>query len=157
MIMSAADQTRYPKLARYVRYQLPKVANIDVMARAFLEYAQMNRTTLRRALRWGNQPTLVFVDMPTAPGALQGGEFTPNIHSNDLRINMHVAAAFEAGSPPRLMWTTNAIGTRFPLIGTSILHELVHWGDDQDGVDYPGEEGDLFEIRVYGRSPLPGT
>ena len=34
-------------------------------------------------------------------------------------------------------------------IGATILHELVHWGDDQDGVDYPGEEGELFEKHVY--------
>jgi hypothetical protein len=31
-----------------------------------------------------------------------------------------------------------------------LLHELVHWGDDQDGVDRPGEEGKEFERRAYG-------
>ena len=116
----------------------------------------MDRATLRRALAWGNQPTLVFVAMSTASATFQGGEFIPDIHSNDLRINAAVAAAFEAGAPPRLMWTRNQRGDRFPLIASSILHELVHWGDDQDGIDFPGEEGDLWEQDVYGRPPLPG-
>lgn len=35
-------------------------------------------------------------------------------------------------------------------IGVTILHEYVHYGDNLDGVDYPGEEGELFEIDVYG-------
>jgi hypothetical protein len=157
MIMSHADQVSFPKLARYVRFELPKVAGIDVIARAYLKYAQLNRASLRRALAWGNQPTLVFVPMSTAHGSFEGGEFTPDIHSNDLRINSALATAFEAGGPPRLFTTHNARGTPFPLIGTSILHELVHWGDDQDGIDFPGEEGNLFEIDVYGRPPLPGV
>ena len=157
MIMSPADQVSFPRLARYVRVELPKVANIDSIARAYLRYAQMNRATLRRALAWGNQPTLVFVPMSTDSGSFQGGAFTPDIGSNELQINSHLADAFEAGGPPRLFTTRNARGQPFPLIGTSILHELVHWGDDQDGVDFPGEEGDQFEMDVYGRAPLPGV
>jgi hypothetical protein len=156
MIMSAADQVTYPTLAHYVRHTLPGVADVAAMARAYLRYAQMDRATLRRALAWGNQPTLVFVPMSTDSATFQGGEFIPDIHSNDLRINAAVAAAFEAGAPPRLMWTRNRRGDRFPLIASSILHELVHWGDDQDGIDFPGEEGNLFEQDVYGRPPLPG-
>jgi hypothetical protein len=37
-------------------------------------------------------------------------------------------------------------------LGTTILHEYVHYGDFQDGVQYPGEEGDLFELYVYGEN-----
>ena len=157
MIMSGADQVTFSKLARYVRVELPKIADIDVMARAYLRYAQMNRATLRRALKWGNQPTLVFEPMSTASGSFQGGFFIPDIGSNELHINSHLADAFEAGGPPRLFTTRNGRGQPFPLIGTSILHELVHWGDDQDGIDFAGEEGDQFEQDVYGRAPLPGV
>ncbi|MCH7559811.1 MAG: hypothetical protein IIC67_00320 [Thaumarchaeota archaeon] len=38
------------------------------------------------------------------------------------------------------------------LVGVTILHEYVHYGDNIDGVDYPGEEGQLFEIDVYGQT-----
>ena len=36
------------------------------------------------------------------------------------------------------------------LIGATMLHELAHWGDDQDGKDIPGEEGNMFETAAYG-------
>ncbi|HEX6982002.1 MAG TPA: hypothetical protein VF181_04515, partial [Balneolaceae bacterium] len=36
-------------------------------------------------------------------------------------------------------------------IGTTILHEFVHYGDFADGTDYPGEEGNLFEEDAYGQ------
>lgn len=157
MIMSAADQVSFPKLARYVRVELPKVAKVESIARAFLRYAQLNAVTLQRALKWGNQPTLVFEPMSTDHATFQGGFYEPGVGSNDLHINSALADAFEAGGPARLFTTRNARGQAFPLIGTSILHELVHWGDDQDGIDFPGEEGNLFEQDVYGRPPLPGV
>lgn len=36
------------------------------------------------------------------------------------------------------------------LIGVTLLHELIHWCDDQDRIDRPGEEGEEFENLVYG-------
>ncbi len=150
MIISAADQTRYPKFARYVRNTLPTIANIGSMRRAFLRYAQMDRAALRRALAWGNQPTLSIVAIASPPGSFTNGRFTPNSGSNTIELNEILVAAFESGSPPHLAYTQNAAGDRMPRVGVTILHELVHWGDDQDGIDYPGEEGELFETAVYG-------
>ncbi|MDC6390860.1 hypothetical protein PP182_19400 [Maribacter sp. PR1] len=40
-------------------------------------------------------------------------------------------------------------------IGTTILHEYVHYGDYTNGFDYPGEEGEKFEIMVYGTNVMP--
>lgn len=152
MIISHADQTRYPKFSRYVRKSLPTIANVASMRRAFLKYAQMNRTTLQRALAWGNQPTLKITALTSSPGSFLNGEFTPGISSNEIRLNEILVAAYENGTPAHLAFTTNAAGTKMPRVGVTILHELVHWGDDQDGIDYPGEEGELFEQAVYGRN-----
>ncbi len=85
MIMSRADQQVFPKLARYVRRELPTVANIDSVARAFRRYAQMNRTTLRGAPAWGNQPTLKFANLVNATGGFLFGEFTPDSNSDEIR------------------------------------------------------------------------
>ncbi|NDR59327.1 hypothetical protein [Aliiruegeria sabulilitoris] len=150
MIVSSADQTTYPRFARYVRRDLPTIANIASMRRAFRRYAQMDRATLQRALRWGNQPTLNITALTSPPGTFRNGEFTPGIDSDELRLNVLLVRAFESGSPPNLAYTRNAAGTRMPRVGVTILHELVHWGDDQDGIDYAGEEGELFEVEVYG-------
>ncbi|MEZ4968911.1 MAG: hypothetical protein R2814_04480 [Flavobacteriaceae bacterium] len=40
-------------------------------------------------------------------------------------------------------------------IGTTVLHEYVHYGDFNNGFDYPGEEGRKFEISVYGENVHP--
>lgn len=38
------------------------------------------------------------------------------------------------------------------LVGVTLLHELVHWCEDQDGVDQTlSKEGLDFEQMVYGR------
>jgi hypothetical protein len=150
MIILMGDQVSFPKLARYVRYELPKVASIDVVANGFLRWAQMDRATLQRALTWDNQPTLMFRPMPTTIDRLVSGEFSP---PNELHINTALAAAFEAGAPPWLFTMRNARGDPFPLIGAIILHELVHWGDywdDINQIEFPGEEGNQFMIDVYG-------
>lgn len=38
------------------------------------------------------------------------------------------------------------------LLGVTILHEYVNYGDNIDGIDQPGEEGLLFEIATYGET-----
>ncbi len=152
MIVSGEDQTNYPKFAKYVKSSLPEIANIQSMQRAFLKYAQMDRTTLKRALKWGNQPTIKIVTFPDDPNSFLNGEFTPNSGSNEIRLNKLLVEAFESGSPPDLAFTKNSRGQKMPRVGVTILHELVHWGDDQDGNDFAGEEGELFEQAVYGRN-----
>jgi hypothetical protein len=150
MIISGTDQVTFPRFSRYVRRSLPSIANIGSMRRAFLRYAQMNRATLQRALAWGNQPTLAIVAIASPPGTFINGEFTPGIGSNEIRLNEILVTAFENGAPPNLAFTQNAAGQSMPRVGVTILHELIHWGDDQDGIDFPGEEGEQFEQDVYG-------
>jgi hypothetical protein len=150
MIIPAADQVLYPRFARYVRNSLPSIANIPSMQRAFRRFAQMDRATLQRALAWGNQPTLSIQALVSPPGSFLNGEFTPDSGSNEIRLNVLLVQAFETGSPHQLAVTHNSRGQPMPRVGVTILHELVHWGDDQDGVDFPGEEGELFEAAVYG-------
>jgi Metallopeptidase toxin 3 len=141
MKMSATDQTNHPKLKQYVRYNLPKVASVPIIRAAMLDIAQLNHAKLKAALAWGNEPTL---KVTTLTGAV--GEFTPDIGSNEIRLDTQMVRDFEAG----LGWR-NAKAGRVLLVGVTILHELTHWGDDQDGVDRPGEEGAEFEVKVYGK------
>lgn len=52
---------------------------------------------------------------------------------------------FEAGKGKRVARAGDVY-----LVGVTLLHELVHWGDDQDGIDRPGAEGEEFERLIYG-------
>lgn len=141
MKMSAADQASFPKLKQYVRYRLPEVANVPIIRGAMFEIAQLNHSKLKQALAWGNEPTL---NVTILAGAV--GEFTPDVGSNEIRLDTRMVQEFEAGRGWR-----NAKAGRVLLVGVTILHELTHWGDDQDGVDRPGEEGEEFERKVYGK------
>jgi hypothetical protein len=140
MKMSNADILTYPKFAKYVRYELHKVAKVPAIARAFQTIGQLNSVSLKNALKWGQGPDIKITALV---GAL--GEFTADSHSNEIRIKTHLVQDFEAGLDLRLV-----PGGQAHLAGVTLLHELVHWGDDQDGVDRAGEEGEEFETTVYG-------
>lgn len=141
MKMSAADQLSFPKLKQYVQKSLPSVADVPIIRSAFLEIGQLNHSKLKQALAWGNEPTLKVTKLTGAVG-----EFTPDTGSNEIRLDTDMVREFENGGGWR-----NARAGRVLLVGVTILHELIHWGDDQDGVDRPGEEGEEFERRVYGK------
>ena len=99
----------------------------------------IDRRTLRVALTWGTLPDIRIVDMAPL------GAFTPFINSQEIRIQRAMVNEFEAGRGRR----DARAGSVF-LVGVTLLHELTHWADDQDGIDRDGEEGEEFEIERYG-------
>jgi len=140
MKMSHADIASYPKFSKYVRFSLPQVIKVPAIVRAMQTIGQLNKATLTRALTWGSDPSIKVVAL-----AGEYGEFTPDVHSNEIRINSTLVADFEAGRDLRAVR-----GGHAHLAGITVLHEMIHWGDDQDGIDRPGEEGEEFERLIYG-------
>ncbi len=151
MQMKNADLVRYSKFAYYVRVNLPQVADVPAIVQAFQKYGQINRTTLKRALKWGQGPEIKITQLKDDEGNDLYGEFTPDINSNEIRIDTDVVEEFEAG---RGILKTKS-GKDVYLAGVTLLHELIHWADDQDGIDWKGgvddEEGAQFERDVYGQ------
>ncbi|HFE47841.1 MAG TPA: hypothetical protein ENJ21_00840 [Chromatiaceae bacterium] len=141
MKMTHADITRYRKFAYYVRHDIPEIIHVRSIVAAMQEIGQLDRASLQRAVRWNQGP-----DIKITPLADAYGEFTPDIGSNEIRIDKSVVEDFEAGRGVR----QTSSGRNVYLAGVTLLHELVHWGDDKDGIDRPGEEGAEFERRVYG-------
>jgi len=142
MKMTHADIVAYPRFARYVRKSIPEIIHVRPIVRAMQEIGQINRATLQRAVKWGQGP-----DINITPLAGAYGQFTPNVGSNEIRIDKGVVEDFEAGRGVR----RTSRGRKVFLVGVTLLHELIHWGDDKDGIDRPGEEGNEFEIRIYGK------
>lgn len=143
MILSPADQTRFPKAARYIRFSLPTVITVPSIVRAMKKYGQLDKVAFREALGWGNQPTIRIV-----PDLDVCGSFTPTPLNNVIEIRESIFVDFEAGRG----WLQARAG-RVLALGVNILHETVHWGDNLDGIDFvegDGEEGDAFEMDVYG-------
>ncbi len=141
MKMTAADQSAYPKMAYYVKNDLPQVANNTTIANAMKRIGGMDLKTLKDALAFGRGPEIKIV---AALGAC--GEFTPNDSSQELRVAKRLVQDFEAGKGK----AKTSSGKQVYVLGATLLHELVHWGDDQNGKDRAGEEGNEFENAVYG-------
>ena len=141
MWLDPADAKSYEKLAEYMSRKLPLAYKVPSIAYALQKTGQFNRPRLRFALRWGQGPTVRVRDLV---GAF--GEFTPGSGSNEIRIQRAMVQDFEAGHGIRRARVGNVY-----LVGVTLVHELVHWCDDQDGIDRPGEEGEEFETLVYGR------
>lgn len=137
MNINMVDQRKYPNLTEYVKSQLPKVKSIPKIANALIKNGEIKKKSLPLVLAWGTQPTIKVVVMPKN----QCGEFTPNSGSNEIRISKSLVDEFEKSGGSRKATL---------LLGASILHELAHWGDDQDGKDITGEEGNMFETAAYG-------
>lgn len=139
MQLAAADQVLYPKLTYYVKNDLPKVVNIPKIVNAIAKWGEIAKKDLAKVLTFGQGP---MIKVTVLNGAV--GEFSPGIKSNEVRIDKGMVTKFEASK-----WPGNE--DLILLVGATILHELCHWGDDQDGVDIPGEEGEAFEMQTYGK------
>lgn len=138
MRLSKADERKYPKLHYYLKNDIPKLSRHPKITNALMKYGQIKNQSLYIVLKYGSGPIVRVTTLVRACG-----EFTPNIKSNELRIHKSLVEKFEKSSGDRILLRT---------LGATILHELVHWGDDQDGIDYPGEEGELFEKHIYNLS-----
>lgn len=142
MQMSAGDITTYPKLKQYVSVAIPKVVDVKPIMEAIHKYAGIiDEQKLKDALEWGKGPMIKIVVMNDY------GQFTPNSQSNEIRIQEAMVKEFEAGKGLR----QTKKGKLVYLVGVTLLHELTHWADDQDGIDTEGEEGEHFENAVYGK------
>ncbi len=140
MKLSNVDIGNYPKFAYYVKNSIPKITGVKSIVRAMQDIGQIDKVTLKRAVKWKSGPTIKITPLAGAYG-----EFTPYINSSEIRIDKTIVEDYEAGRGKKVARAGNA-----DLVGITLLHELVHWGDDQDGIDRPGEEGEEFELRVYG-------
>ena len=142
MQMSASDMKDFPKLKQYVSCALPKVQFVAPIINAIQKHAgTIDKQTIKDALIWGKGPMIKVLVMSPL------GAFTPNTSSNEIRIQKKMVQDFEAGKGLR----KTATGKLVYLVGVTLLHELTHWADDQDGVDTVGEEGELYEKDVYGK------
>lgn len=141
MKMQSTDVTLFPKFANYIQIDLPKVASDPDIVKAMFLIGSLNSATLKRAVTWNDGPDIKIVNKL---GAM--GDFSPGIGSNEIRITKKLVQDFESGQD---LFGTFLKGKVHRAVVT-LLHELIHWGDDKNGVDRAGEEGEEFERSVYG-------
>jgi Metallopeptidase toxin 3 len=146
MKMKPEDITRFPKFAKYMKNSMPAVADVPSIRAAFQKYGQIDRATLQRALKWGELPNINI-----APDPDNYGTFNGDVDPEMINLDSAMIQSFEDGHGVVL----NRWGRGVFLAGAKFLHELIHWADFRDGVDFDGgtegEEGDEFEKDCYGR------
>jgi RHS repeat-associated protein len=138
----STQEKDYPKLTNYLKNSVQEIANNPTIVKALAEFGQLSEADVKKALTWGEGPTINVTELKGS-----NGSFSPGKGSDVLNINSKIVDLLE-----------NATGddrdAALLLVGSTILHEYTHYGDDQDGVDYTkghGEEGQAYEEKVYGR------
>ena len=138
--LDAATIKKYPRLAYYLKNNIQEITSNSRVMAGLAKFGQLSAGAVSEAVKWRQGPKIVPRNLSSI-GA--NGAFTPNRGSNVIYIDEGILQNLEkvlaSGSEEALL-----------LVASTILHEFTHYGDDQDGKDYPGEEGELFEIFTYG-------
>jgi hypothetical protein len=152
MKMDEATIKKYPKLHYYVRVNMPEVAYVNAIISAIKKLAgTTSRATIKDALKWGNAPQINVVSNLECAGDKAFGCYTWG--SDEISIDEDMVKDFESGKGK----VKKTDGKLVYLVGATLLHELTHWADAQDGVDDPvpgdptNEEGNAYEKAVYGK------
>ena len=119
----------YPKATRFIYNMKPSRRS----NRAFKKYGQASKADVKIAFEAGKGPLIKLSNLNNA-----NGQFTPNVGSTTLEIDESILIAYETGRKGSAT-----------LLKSTIEHELTHYFDDQDGIDFSGEEGQLYEENVY--------
>ncbi len=138
-------ETLYPKLTEYLINQLPTIKNNSTIISAIKKYTNLSTTQIQQHLQWGHGPTIRIEQLGTAYG-----KFKKNADPNSLYLDIDLVNQLENTTPNSSLANAFAF-----LIGVTVLHEYVHYGDynyNRDTWQYPQEEGLLFENDVYGQS-----
>lgn len=99
-------------------------------------------------MQWGSGPTLNIIQLDNFASNTTSttlGAFDGNRSESDIYLDIDYVNTLE-----RYYNSQGLEDAWLFLLGVTILHEYVHFGDHIDSIDYPGEEGSVFELKVYG-------
>ncbi|MER3376805.1 MAG: hypothetical protein RIM83_19340, partial [Allomuricauda sp.] len=141
---------KYPKLTEYLKNQLPNVANMPKITSAIQDITGLSIASIKNDLQWGEGPEVHIIQLDNYdPGKTDedtAGYFDKNTPYRILLDIDYVNLVENENSDPDalIFW-----------IGTTVLHEYVHYGNFATGFEFLGEDGRLFETKVYGENVQP--
>lgn len=153
MRLSVADQRRFPRLTEYVRRRMPEVLNVPIIVRNMRRFGSLTRAEFAHALTWGAGPLIVIVDHTanTCGGIAAVNGCFRHANPDQFELNLDTVNNFET-DPYGAGSDVNSRGQKVFIVGTTILHELCHWGNFAHGVTENTEQGVAFEVATYGRN-----
>jgi len=120
-----AQAKKYKRLTQYLKNGIQDISKNKTIVGALKEYGQFTDKQIESALKWGEGPTINVVDLKGANGA-----FSPGKGSKELRIDKDIVEQLESAKG-------DDRDAALLLVASTILHEFTHYGDDQDGKEYP--------------------
>jgi hypothetical protein len=133
----------YPKLSKWILVNIPNVINKSKVFYAFMKYSEQNHAKIIEILTRDTLPVLHYWYFP---GDNKNGTSVKKGHRNLVFLAKSICDKFEtsgkSAKDPRMHL----------LLESTILHEMVHWGDTLDGKrQRQHEEGKEFEREAYGK------
>lgn len=131
-------KSAYPKTSKWIEKNMPTVSSKPKVWKAFVKYSELKSAAATLALTPGKLPEIHFEHMPGSNGRFKGSKFPDRIF-----LAKEICDKFEKSD------STNP--KMHLLVESTLLHEMVHWGDWKDSKDQAGEEGKAFEKAAYGK------
>lgn len=127
---------------------MPNLANNTYIIDNILEYTDLTREQVIEHLRWGQGPTIEIVQVQNI--CSDCSDYTVGLFKtsspNTLFLDIDMINTMEATQSGTI------VGDAFIFwVGTTLLHEYVHFGDWVDQTQSGFEEGQLFEEDTYGQ------
>jgi hypothetical protein len=139
MIVSSSLVKAFPDISIWICDNLPKVREKPKIYKAFQKYARLNEKVTERAIKHGTPPNIDWRYMPA-----DNGQYDAK-YPTYVFISKTICEKFRDAS------STERSGMSI-LIESTILHEMVHWGNSLDGQpNSHAEMGKAFEIEAYGK------
>ena len=138
-IISKENAKRYPKFNVYLYNGIEQIINNQHIMKHLIKYSEQSEDQIKRDFEYGKGSYInVFKFEDNAYGYFDASE-----SKSTLNLDSDYVSRLETSS------NLNSEIALF-IIGVTILHEYVHYGDAKDGVHQEIEEGDQFEIATYG-------
>jgi hypothetical protein len=139
-----ADQ--YPRFYNLVKNIYSKALQTPKILDALKSYSHMTDKQLYAALKWNSGPTVEIKDINTNySGPHRYGYFNAKESRNTINMEMSDVVNYETAA----LSSTQEEAWMFLLMVT-LLHETVHYGNNQVGFIEKYEFGDGWEIAVFG-------
>ncbi|QDC10110.1 hypothetical protein FHY55_13010 [Oceanicola sp. D3] len=132
----------YPRCTTFLQGDLPTMVYDQKAFEAFKKHGEMSDELAKKTLRIGAPPTIRPAFLKEAHGKYYGAG-SPKL-KDTIFLSTELLAWYEFCEENR----NDVLLRKYMLIKT--MHEMVHWGDEQDGVDQAPEEGEEFEKEACG-------
>jgi hypothetical protein len=136
-----------------VKNRIPQVINVPVIVKNMKTFGSLSKAELLSAVTWGSGPLIVIKNLSTftCGGVAAANGCFRSANPDQVELDSETVDNFEKDAYGSGSDTTSS-GKKVFIVGTTLLHELCHWGNFQHGVTETAEAGVGFEVATYGRN-----